>query len=128
MLDQFPDKVKLVFKNYPLDYNPFAFKSAAAALAADKQNRFWEYHGLLFLNAASIDDQKIKQLAAQLGLNMETFVADMQSADIHGLIQRDLDEAAEAGVTALPAVFVNGKRLEDLSLEAIQQVIENEID
>jgi protein-disulfide isomerase len=48
VLEKNPNQVKLVFKNFPLRNHKFAMEAAIAALAAEKQGKFWEFHDLLF--------------------------------------------------------------------------------
>lgn len=50
VMQMYPDKVRVVFKNNPLSFHKQALPAAKAALAADRQGKFWEYHDLLFKN------------------------------------------------------------------------------
>ena len=127
MLDKYENKVKLVFKNFPLESHGFAFMAATAALAANQQKKFWEYHKKLFENVNSLDDRKLETLAAELGLAMDKFKLDMQSSSINNVINRDIGDGYMAEVSGIPAVFVNGKRLEDQSLQGFQQVVDFEL-
>lgn len=101
--------------------------AATAALAAHKQNKFWQYHEKLLDNLDTLDDAKIWAFAAELGLNMDKFNADMQSPSIHGIIKRDIEDGLNAGVSGVPAIFVNGKILQDHTLQGLQQAIESEL-
>ena len=127
LLDQYEKKLKLVFKNFPPGPNQISFTAATAALAANEQNRFWEYHEKLFADAGSLDENKIQALARDLGLDMEKFKADMQRSDIQDLVKRDVKEGLVLGVSDIPAVFVNGRRVGDLNLVDLQKLIESEI-
>ena len=123
MLDKYENKVKLVFKNFPLESHGFAFMAATAALAANQQNKFWEYHKKLFENVNSLDDRKLETLAAELGLAMDKFKLDMQSSSINNVINRDIGDGYMAEVLGIPTVFVNGRRLEDQTLQGFQTLI-----
>jgi len=127
VLGKYPDKVKLVVKNFPLPSHKFAYKAATAALAANAQGKFWEFHSQLFKNYNAINDAKIQEIAKELGLNMEKFNKDMQSPAIKGLIERDLDNGRQAGVRGTPTIFINGKTLRNRSQPGIYQVIEAEL-
>ena len=59
VLEKNPDKVKLVFKNFPLRNHKFAMPAATAALAAEKQGKFWEFHDLLFKDYNRLNEQKV---------------------------------------------------------------------
>jgi len=123
----YPKDVRVVELNYPLNNHKFARPAAAAALAAGKQGKFWELHGLLFDNFRELNDQLIVKLARDLGLDMAQFERDRRSQEITNLINRDLNQAPRHGVRGTPAVFVNGKRLRNRSLEEISRVVDREL-
>jgi len=127
VLDQYPDRVKIVFKNSPLGGEQLQLKAAAAAIAAHRQNKFWDYHHLLFANFDKLDEAKLQALAAEAGLDIQKFNFDVQSAEIQGIITRDIGEALQAQVSSIPAVFINGKKLEEPSFEGFQQMIDAEL-
>jgi protein-disulfide isomerase len=127
VLDKYPNNVKLVVKNFPLSSHKFAYKAASAALAANVQGKFWEFHSALLKNYNAINDAKIQDIAKELGLDMEKFNKDMQSPAIKSLIERDITNGRKAGVLGTPTVFINGKNLENRSLPGISQVIEAEL-
>jgi protein-disulfide isomerase len=82
VLDTYPESVRIVFKNFPLKIHKFATKAAIAAMAADSQGRFWEFHDLLFDNFGKLNDQKIKEIATELGLNQEKFETEKKNLKI----------------------------------------------
>jgi len=127
VLDKYPEKVKLVFKNFPLSSHKFAKQAAAAALAAHAQGRFWEFHHKLFENHRSLSDAKILEIAKVLGLDMQRFNRDIRDPAVQRLIFRDVRDARQAGVRAAPTVFINGKLLKNRSLPGFQQMIEDEL-
>ena len=117
----------MVFKYLPAEGHQYSFLAAASALAAFKQNRFWEYHQKLFENFDTLDDKKIPFLAAQLGLNLEQFDKDRYSSEIQTLIERDVDDAVKLNLTGIPTVYINGKKIKNRSMEMFIQSIEAEI-
>ena len=127
MLDKYPEKIKLVFKNFPLTSHRFAKQAAAAALAAHAQGRFWEFHRKLFENHRSLSDAKILEIAKALGLDMQRFNKDIRDPAVQKLIFRDLSDVRQVGVRATPTVFINGKLLKNRSLPGFQQMIEDEL-
>ena len=127
MLDKYPDNVKLVIKNFPIPNHKFAYKAATAALAANIQGKFWEFHSKLSKNYNTINDAKIQEIAKELGLNMEKFNKDMELPIIKSLIERDMNNGREAGVRGTPTIFINGKTLKNRSLPGIYQVIDAEL-
>ena len=127
MLKKYPDDVTLVHKNFPLSKHKFAVKAAKAALAADKQGKFPEFHEKLFRNQRGLNDATVQQIAIELGLDMAQFDKDKNDPAFQKLIVRDTREARRAGIRGIPAVFINGKRLQARSLKAFQQMIDAEI-
>ena len=127
MLDKHSKKVKLVFKNFPLSSHPFAYKAAVAALAAHAQGKFWAFHNKLFENYKVLNDAKIQEIAAELKLDMERFNKTMQDPSIKKLIARDIKEGDQADIGGIPAVFINGKFLQNRSPQAIEDMFEAEL-
>jgi len=127
VLERYPEKVKLVAKNFPLAKHKFAKKAAQAALAANEQEKFWEFHNMLFENYKAINDAKIQEIATELGIDMEKFSKDMNSQAVKGLIERDIRNARKIGIRGIPSVFINGKVLKNRSLKGFQQVIDAEL-
>jgi protein-disulfide isomerase len=126
VLEQYPNDVKLVFKNFPLRNHRFARKAAAAALAAERQGKFWEYHDALFNHYNALNDAKFAELAQGLGLNAEQFEKDLKDPKIQARINQDIQDGQEAGVRGTPTIFVNGKRLKTRSLPGFSAMIEKE--
>jgi protein-disulfide isomerase len=127
VLENNAGKVKLIFKNFPLRRHKFAMKAAMAALAADKQGKFWKFHDQLFLEYDKLSDQKIGEIARNLGFNSEEFEKMMKNPKISAKIQQDILDGQEAGITGTPTIFVNGRRLRDMSLNGLQMLIDKEL-
>ena len=128
VLEKNKGKVKLVFKNFPLNNHQFARKAAAAALAAGKQGKFWEYHDRLFQNYNRLNDQIVQEQAQQLGLDMQKFDKDMADPQIMQVINQDMQDGAKAGVRGTPTLFVNGSLLRNTNLEGFQAAIDKELE
>jgi protein-disulfide isomerase len=124
VLEKNPDKVKLVFKNFPLRNHKFAMPAATAALAAEKQGKFWEFHDLLFKDYNRLNEQKVKEIAQKLKLDMEKFEKDRKDPGIRTLISRDVSEGNRAGVRGTPTIFINGRLLRNRSPAGFQEMIE----
>ncbi len=126
VLEKNPNTVKLVFKNMPLSFHKFADKSARAALAAEKQGKFWEFHNALFAKP-KLSDAVIDDIAKQLELDLGRWKADMSSDAIKQKVARDIQQAQQAGVTGTPTVFINGRTLQNRSLQGFQTIIDEEL-
>jgi protein-disulfide isomerase len=124
VLEKYPDQVKLVFKNFPLRNHKFSMQAAIAALAADKQGKFWEFHDLLFKNYNHLNEEKIKEIAQQLNLDMKEFEKDQKDPQIRAMINKDLAEGNRVGVRGTPTIFINGRLLRNRSMAGFQELIE----
>ena len=127
VLDAYPKKVKLVYKNYPLANNKVSQKAAAAALAAEKQGLFWEFRDLLFENCLELSDQKIKEISELLGLDWEKLSKDMEDPEVISIITRDQSEGDRARLSQIPTIFINGRHLKQLNLQGFKSLIEYEL-
>ena len=127
VLENNPGNVKIVFKNFPLRRHKFATKAAMAALAADGQGKFWAFHDRLFENYKQLNDQKIKDIARDLGLDMEKFEKQMKDPGILAQIRQDLLDGNQAGVRGTPTVFIGGRLLRNWSPKEFQMLIDKEL-
>ena len=127
MLDKNPGKVNLVIKHFPLNSHKFARRAASIALAADRQGKFWECHDKIFKNYRSINEAKVQEIAKEIGLDLAKLNNDAKDPAIQKLINRDLVNGRQSGVRGTPAIFVNGKRLNNRSLAGFQQAINAEL-
>jgi protein-disulfide isomerase len=127
VLDKNPDKVNLVIKHFPLNSHKFARRAASVALAAARQGKFWECHAKIFENYRGINEAKVQEIANEIGLDMARLNKDGRDPAIQKLINRDLINGRQSGVRGTPAIFVNGKRLNNRSLAGFQQAIDAEL-
>ena len=74
-----------------------------------------------------MNDAKIQAIAKELKLDMEQFNRAMKDPSIRKLIARDIKEGKQAGIEGIPAVFINGKFLQRISLQDIEDLIETEL-
>jgi protein-disulfide isomerase len=103
-------------------------KAAAAALAAGSQGKFWEFHDLLFENYNRIDDQKIREIALSLNLDLVEFEKKMNDPEIQQRIGQDVMDGRQAGVNSTPSVFINGRLLRNRTLTGFEEVIDKELE
>lgn len=126
VLKENPETVKIVFKNLPLEIHEMARPSALAALAANEQGKFWEFHDRLFAEK-KINADSFTKIASELGLNQDRFTADMKSQQLIQKLNKDMAEADRLGITGTPAVFVNGKKLNQRTMNELQYLINEEL-
>jgi len=101
------------FRHFPIvSAHPHALHAALAAEAAGAQGRFWEMHARLFAHQDSLDDDMLLFHAAQLGLDIDRFTADLVDERHLSHIREDLSSGERSGVIGTPTFFVNGVRYE----------------
>ena len=127
MLEKYPDQVKLIFLSFPLTNHKFSKKAAIAAFAAKKQGKFWEYHDLLFANLESVNDQKLLEIAREIGLDMKKFEKDLNDLKIVARINQDIRLGAYLNVRATPTVLINGSVSRARTLQAFQADVDMEL-
>lgn len=120
----YSETVRVVYKHFPLRRHEMSHPAARAAFAAQQQGKFWEYHHRLYENFDQLTPEFLRETARTLELDMEQFTSDMNSKAAMAAIQRDIQDAREADVRGVPAVFVNGRSLKSRSIEAFQELIE----
>jgi len=128
VLEKYPHDVKVVFKNFPLSNHKFAMKAAVAAMAAESQGKFWQFHDLLFKNYNQLNDQKIQEIALAVGLNQEEYEKKKNDPAIARQINQDLSDGQQAGVRGTPTVFINGIRLKNRSFQGFQEAIDQQLE
>ncbi len=111
-IKDFPNDVNFMVKNFPLSFHPQAKPASKAAFAAGEQGKYFEMVDLLLANGRTLSDDKFKELAKQLGLNVDKFVKDYKGKDAiwEEYIKKDLEVGAKADVKGTPTFYINGKK------------------
>jgi protein-disulfide isomerase len=127
--DRYGDKIRLAFRDFPLQQiHKDAPKAAEAAACASDQGKFWEMHDRLFSDQHALQVEGLKKSAAELGLDPATFDECLDSGRHAKDWQADQAEGARYGVTATPAFFVNGRLLLGAQpLDGFVSVIDEEL-
>ena len=103
-------------------------QAAEAGECAHEQGKFWEMHDLLFSTQATISIENSKQLAVQLGLNVDQFNQCMDSHKYTQEVQADMNDGNALSVSGTPTFFINGLRLVGAQpLSAFTSVIDQEL-
>jgi protein-disulfide isomerase len=107
----YEDDLCFVYRHFPLaNAHPHAMRAAESAEAAGAQEKFWEMHDQLFEHQDALDDESLLFYAAQIGLDVKRFVADITTHAHLDRIHRDLSSGARSGVNGTPTFFANGIR------------------
>jgi protein-disulfide isomerase len=128
VLEKNPKTVKIVFKNFPIRSHKFAVQAALAALAADRQAKFWDFHDELFNNYNRLNEDKVQEIVAKLKLDKAQFEKDRTDPMLFEQIKHDYNEAIQIGLRSVPTVFVNGRQLKERSLKGFQDLIDKELE
>jgi protein-disulfide isomerase len=114
ILEAYPGKVRLVWRNTPLPFHKDAALAAEAAVEAFKQKGdagFWKMHGLLFAAQATpggLERPALEKHAAEVGLDMAKFTAALDSGAHKAQVEQDMKIAKDAGINGTPAFVING--------------------
>jgi protein-disulfide isomerase len=109
LLERFAERVRLVYRHFPLEeVHPHALLAAQAAEAAGAQGRFWEMHDLLFDNPSHLKLRQLRGYAERLELDMTRFNADMDDEVYLQRVREHVDGGHRSGVRATPTFFLNG--------------------
>ncbi len=128
VLKTYGDKVKFVYRHYPLPNHPNARPAAEAAACAEVQGKFWEYHDRLFANSTRLSDADLKAHAVAVGLDATRFNACFDNHQQKPGVDKDVADGEAVGVTGTPAFFINGRSIEGAQpFESFKRVIDEEL-
>ena len=121
-------KVKLVYRDFPLDFHPNAQKAAEAAECAGEQNKYFQMHDKLFENQVALDTDDLKKYAKDIGLNTAQFNTCLDTGKMASEVESDYQEGVNYGVSGTPAFFINGKLIEGAQpFSVFKQAIDAEL-
>ena len=131
ILEKYPNDVKVVIKNFPLSFHKQALKAAKYSLAANKQGKYKEMYYLIMENYGKLKSNEDLPLeyAKTLGLDINKFIQDMESAEVANQINLEIKQLRESGIPrlAVPKFLIQGKEPQGRSLAAFSSVIDAEL-
>lgn len=107
----YPDKVRVVFRQFPLSFHKNAHGAAQASLAANAEGKFWEYHDTLFKNQKALDETSLEGHAKTAGVKPKAITTALADKKYAAQVDADLKLGEQVAVTGTPTLFVNGKRV-----------------
>lgn len=126
------DRLRVVFRHYPLRNHANAVPAALAAEAAGLQGKFWEMHDLLFKNqtawSKATDARSLfADYAASINLDTKRFATDMNDERLKARVTADQERATSMGVSRTPSIFVNGQAIavDSFSVAGLQTAIDS---
>jgi protein-disulfide isomerase len=116
VLAAYPTQVKLAYVNFPLSMHPWAERAAVAALCANEQGKFWDYHDRLFEHqadwAASADVRPLFDgYAGELGLDHARFDACLAGGRMLPVLRAEIERGTALKIEGTPTLFVNERRV-----------------
>jgi protein-disulfide isomerase len=109
LLERFPNRIRFVFRHFPLqEAHPHALMAAEASEAAAAQGKFWPMHDVLFQNQAHLKDKDLYRYAAGLGLDMARYKAEMDDHIYLQKVREHIAGARRSHIRATPTFFVDG--------------------
>lgn len=134
VLPNYAGKIRLVFKDFPLEQlHPWARTAAIAGRCAYQQDptAFWKIYDLIYDNQEFISAAnawtKLSDYAAQSGLNAETFKTCMASPEPGAAIEASRANGQLLEVSSTPTIFVNGRRMVGADKSLLEQYINYEL-
>jgi protein-disulfide isomerase len=125
VMKAYPTQTKLIFKQFPLEIHSRAFLAASAALAANKQGKFWPMHDAMFAHHDELSRATFVKLAQEMGMDVARFEKDMASDEVKKAVEKDVDDGERAGVQGTPTIFINGQRYNGpITLDYLKQIFD----
>ncbi|HYI08027.1 MAG TPA: thioredoxin domain-containing protein [Thermoanaerobaculia bacterium] len=122
------DKVRIVYRDYPLPSHRNAKRAAEVSHCANEQGKFWEMHDLLFSKGGTIAENDFHRFAKQAGLDEAAFNGCLTAGTFKDAWKVSQEEGARVGVQSTPTFFVNGRLIVGAaSYEMFARVIEEEL-
>ncbi|GEM_PF-793482 len=129
IMKEYEGKIRLVWKDYPIDDPEAAsYQAAVAARCGAEQNKFWPYHNLLFEKNGNFSKRIFLEIARELNLNLKQFEKCLESDEAKGSVDDNIVEANALGINGVPFIFINKQKVSgEAGLDELRKVIEAEL-
>jgi len=125
---KYGDKVALIYRHFPLPMHDHAHRAAEAAMCADDQGKFWQYHDTLFANQHALTDDDLIKYAGNVGMNADDFKACLTSNKHQADVDADASDGEKVGMSGTPGFYINGRMLSGAQpIEAFSEIIDQEL-
>ncbi len=111
ILERYGDVIRYIYRDLPASTKAYHLHPAEAAQCAHEQGKFWEYHQLLFADVSRLSFTYLEEYAQYTGLDIEAFQLCMATHTYSENVFETMDAARAYGVTTLPTVFINRKKI-----------------
>jgi protein-disulfide isomerase len=129
VMEKYGDKVRMVYRDFPLSFHPRAIPAAIAANCAGEQDKYWEMHKLLMSNQRALEEGDLTAHATTLQLDMDKWNTCRKDPKQAEEVQKDFEDGQAAGVSGTPAFFINGVMLSGAQpFSEFERIIERELE
>lgn len=130
---EYGNKIRIAFINLPLNFHKKAKLLAIGAMAAHRQDKFWEMYDLIFEHknqwkkTDNVNEWLIEK-SKELGLDVVKFTGDLKSKTVKSFVESDIKLLKSKGLRGTPATFINGRFISGaMPLTTFKQIIDEEI-
>ena len=127
---KYGNKIKLVFKQFPLPMHHDAQPAAEASMCVYEQNheKFWKFHDLAFANQEKLGTEELVKHAKAVGADEKKFKECFDAHKFAEYVKKEQAYGEKLGVRSTPTFFINGQLLSGaLPLESFSEVIDEEL-
>lgn len=128
LLAEYPGKLKIVYRDFPLGFHDRAIPAAIAANCAGEQDKYWDMHGILMKNQTKLQDTDLAGFAKEVGVDMDKWSTCLKDPAQEAEVKKDMEDASAVGVTGTPAFFINGVLLSGaVPFDQFKSIIDKEL-
>ncbi|MAY79381.1 MAG: hypothetical protein CL930_01175 [Deltaproteobacteria bacterium] len=128
LMEKYPGKIRMVFRDFPLSFHDRAIPAAVAANCAGEQDQYWPMYDVLMANQRALSESDLTRYATDLKLDLKKWNTCRKDPAQEAEVQKDFEDGSKAGVTGTPAFFVNGIFLNGAQpIEAFSEIIDQEL-
>ncbi|WP_127714392.1 DsbA family protein [Halobacteriovorax sp. HLS] len=127
---KYGNKVKIVFKDFPLPFHNHAKLAAQAGLCVHEQDKgkFWTMHDKMFADQTKLDREGLVNSAKSLKIKMDQFTKCLDTGKYASKVEATMEEGKSVGVKSTPTFFVNGKMINGAHpVEVFSELIDQEM-
>jgi len=127
--EQYKDKIRYSYRDFPLPMHPYAEKAAEASRCAGEQGQYWPYHDRIFTgDAENLNDAHLRSTAADLKLDTDKFGKCLDSNKEQAAVAKDLDTGKSLGISGTPSFFINGYFVSGaISYDQLRELVDQQL-
>jgi protein-disulfide isomerase len=128
VMKEYEGKVRIVFRDFPLNFHDRAIPAAVAANCAARQDKYWKVHDTFMANQRALEEADLVRAAKDAGVDMNAWQKCRTEVAMEEEVKKDLADGAAVGVSGTPAFFVNGIMLSGAQpFEKFKVIIDREL-